>query len=199
MAASLSLDSFYTDRALLTPLMREHVNYDHPRAIDWSSVERVLRDCRAGRSTQVPDYDFATHTRLVLATSFQPRPVVLMDGLWLLLRPRLRALFDFSIYLDCPLHLRFERRLVRDAHERSRDPKAAGKQFMKTVLPMHRRFVEPQSAFADIVLRHSPTKPEIENLAETIRALATESQSKRTGDLADAWPGTRRRELVSLG
>lgn len=206
-ANGLSLDNFFADRAALSPRVREHINYDHPRAIDWGEFERVLRDCRAGRPTALPQYDFATHTRLAGPKLFQPRAVVLVDGLWLLLRPKLRALFDFSIYLECPLHLRFERRLVRDTNERGRDPRAVGEQFMKTVLPMHKRFVEPQSAHADIVLRDTPTPLEIENLAETIRALATESKTETMKAFSEFWPNnfgstapaaTRARELAAL-
>ncbi len=45
-AGRLSLDDFYYDRSHLPPKRRAHVNFDHPRAIDWRSVERALKGCR---------------------------------------------------------------------------------------------------------------------------------------------------------
>src|ERR1700759_826216 len=96
-AARLSLDYFYRDRSHLSPARRARINFDHPRAIDWKSVERVLKDCRANRITQVPSYDFATHSRRARTHTLRPKPVILMDGLWLLRRPSLRKLFTLSI------------------------------------------------------------------------------------------------------
>src|SRR5690606_26558777 len=139
------------DRTAVQPRMRERLNYDHPRAVDWRWLEIVLRDCRAGKFTQVPHYDFSTHTRVGEAETFLPGCVVLVEGLWLLVRPRIRALFDFSIYLECPVQVRLERRLTRDAAERGRDSNAARELFWKTVVPMHERFVAPQAAVADII------------------------------------------------
>ena len=185
-AARLSLDDFYTDQAALGPQQREQVNYDHPRAIDWPRVETVLRSCQAGKSVRVPKYDFATHTRCSGEMLPAPR-VLLVDGLWLLLRPSVRALFNFSIFLDCPAQVRLERRLSRDIAERGRSSSTVREQFFKDVAPMHERYVAPQASDADIVLHHSPHQVEVENLAETIRALAAEDEPQRD-EFHVRWP-----------
>ena len=185
-ASRISLDDFYNDQSSLDPQKRDHVNYDHPRAIDWSRVETVLRSCQAGKSVRVPKYDFATHTR-TSGELFPPPRVVLVDGLWLLLRPSVRALFNFSIFLDCPAHVRLERRLTRDVAERGRTSHAVREQFYKDVTPMHNRYVAPQVSDADIVLNHSPHQVEVENLAETIRALIAEDEPQ-SEDLPNRWP-----------
>jgi uridine kinase len=153
-AVHLSLDDFYQDRSHLTPEQREHVNYDHPRAIDWPCVERVLADCRAGRPTCVPRYDFKTHTRSHAGDWRQPKPVVLMDGLWLLRRPAVRRLFQVRIFIDCPARVRLSRRLARDVAGRGGDARSVRRYFRKTVLPMHRRFVATQVRWANVVLKH---------------------------------------------
>ena len=117
-AVRLSLDDFYLDRAHLSARQKARINYDHPRAIDWAEVEQVLQDCRAGRVCRLPRYDFKTHTRSQRLEWWHPKPLVLMEGLWLLLRPKIRRLFDFAIYIDCPARLRLRRRLARDSAER---------------------------------------------------------------------------------
>jgi lipopolysaccharide/colanic/teichoic acid biosynthesis glycosyltransferase/uridine kinase len=135
-AVRLSLDDFYHDRSQLLPAMRLKVNYDHPRAIDWEQLEIKLKACRDGKCVQVPSYDFATHTRRMAVRSLSPGRVVLVDGLWLLLRRGVRPLFDFSIYLNCPTALRLERRIGRDVTERGRQADTARRQFWESVAPV---------------------------------------------------------------
>ena len=43
--------------------------------------------------------------------------MVVLEGLWPLHRARIRKLFDYRIFLDCPARRRFERRLARDVAE----------------------------------------------------------------------------------
>jgi uridine kinase len=167
-STSLSLDDFYRDQSHLAPSRRDRVNYDHPKAIDWPLAEAVLRRCRAGRAVRTPQYSFSTHTRLSKSKVLTPKPVILVDGLWLLWRPRLRRLFDLRIFLHCPACLRLERRLRRDLAGRGRDGRSVRRQFQETVAPMHRRFVAPQARWADLVLRQPLGRREVEHLADLI-------------------------------
>jgi uridine kinase len=186
-AARLSLDNFYRDRAGLPPSRRMQINFDHPRAIDWPCVEAVLRAGRAGRATAVPEYHFPTHTRLLHEKLWTPAPLVLVDGLWLLSRPRVRALFDLSIYLGCPAQLRLERRLARDVAERGRTPEAVRDQFWKVVAPMHDCHVVPQLSWADLVLQQPSSEAEIGGLIASLRNLVPDAMPV-TNEQLSAWP-----------
>ena len=97
-----------------------------------------------------------------------------MEGLWLLWPPVLRRLFNLKIFLDCPMQLRLERRLARDASERGRTPESVRAQFWKTVAPMHQRFVEPQSRWADQVMKQPPAEADLRRLTERLQSLASE-------------------------
>jgi uridine kinase len=163
--ARLSLDDFYRDHSHLPPAERQRVNFDDPQAIDWPEFERVLRDCRCGRASGVPRYDFTSHSRFPARDLWRPKPLVLVDGLWLLHRQTTRRLFDWRIYVDCPERLRFRRRLARDVRERGRTHSSVKWQFQETVAPMHHRFVAPQVAWADIVLSQPLEDTEVNRLA----------------------------------
>jgi len=164
----LSLDDFYRDQSHLAPSLRERVNYDRPQAIDWKLAKAALLGCRAARTVYVPRYSFVTHTRLRTLKRVAPRPVILVDGLWLLWWPRVRNLFDLRIFLHCPAHLRLQRRLERDMADRGRDDNSVRRQFKETVAPMHKRFVAPQAKWADVVLRQPPSQRDVERLAAVI-------------------------------
>jgi uridine kinase len=177
LAARLSLDDFYLDHSHLPPAMHERINFDQPAAVDWPLFLQTLRDCRDGRTVEVPRYNFATHSRRPLRETVIPAPLVLVDGLWLLWQPMVRDLFDLKIFLDCPMQLRLERRLARDVNERGRTPESVRTQFWKTVAPMHRRFVEPQARWADLVLRQPPGEMELARLVWRLQSLAPRPDS----------------------
>ncbi len=174
-AAHLQLDNFYRDRSHLSPSRRAGLNYDIPSAIDWADAERVIRACRAGQPTAVPNYDFETHCRTGEATAWAPKPIVLVDGLWLLRPPAIRALFDLKIFLDAPTELRHARRLSRDVAERGYTAEAIEHQLRTAVAPMHDRYVEPQKKWADLVLAQPLGESEIEALAARLWPLLAAS------------------------
>lgn len=168
-AGRLSLDSFYRDRSHLTFRQRARLNFDHPRAIDWELVHRALDACREGRAVRVPRYSFAEHTRLAQWDLWRPKPVVFVDGLWLLRAGRIRRLFGLRIFIECPERIRLERRLRRDAAERSRSESSVRQQFRTRVLPMHCRYVDPQRTWADVILSGRIDGRAVDAIAEEIR------------------------------
>jgi uridine kinase len=193
-ACHLQLDDFYHDRSHLPLEERARVNYDIPDAIDWTWAGRTLRDCREGRSTPLPSYDFATHCRTSGRAIWRPRPIVFVDGLWLLRPPEIRALFSLKVFLDTPTALRFSRRLGRDVAERGYTPEAVEHRLRTAVAPMHERYVEPQKQWADLVLAQPFEPAQLAELAERLREISDRSTaSKRAGDSA-----VFRRELMAL-
>ncbi|HET7626143.1 MAG TPA: uridine kinase [Verrucomicrobiae bacterium] len=170
-AARISLDDFYRDRSHLSETRRAKINFDHPRAIDWTSLENVLEDLLAGNSARVPRYNFKTHCREKSEAIFEPKPIVLFDGLWLLRPRQLRELFDFRIFIECPAENRFRRRLTRDLRSRGRTRDSVREQFQRSVEPMHERFVEPQKRWADVVLDANFGGREINDLTEQLKSI----------------------------
>lgn len=167
-ALRLSLDDFYIDRSHLSQKQRQRINYDHPRAIDWRVFESALTALLRHEPTEVPRYDFATHSRKPRGSVMKPKPFVLVDGLWLLRRPALRGLFSLKLFLGCPAKQRLERRLKRDEAVRGRSARSVREQFARAVEPMHCRFVEPQRRWADVVLPPSRTGAELDEIARAI-------------------------------
>lgn len=151
-ALRLSLDDFYRDRSHLSVSRRARINFDHPGAIDWVMMERAVRALAQGHTAHIPTYDFKTHSRGKIFQVVRPKPIILIDGLWLLRRRSLRRLFQVRIYVDCPIRLRLRRRLQRDLHLRGRTPASVRAQFWGMVEPMHRIYVAPQARWADFVV-----------------------------------------------
>ena len=98
----------------------------------------------------------------------RPRPVILMEGLWLLRRPRLRNIFFLSIFIECPAETRLKRRLARDLESRGRSRASIRRQFFKTVEPMHKLYVVPQSRRAEIQLKTPVTAHQVHEIARML-------------------------------
>jgi uridine kinase len=148
LAGILSLDDFYRDLSGLSPRERARTNFDHPAAIEWHLFQDCLQRLQRGEVVALPRYDFTTHTRRARPRLWRPKPIVLLDGLWLLHRPALRRLYDLSVFCACPPEVRLARRLARDQRERGRSRASILRQFRMHVAPMHDRFVEPQARHA---------------------------------------------------
>lgn len=61
-------------------------------------------------------------------------------------------MLDIKIFVDTDDDIRLIRRLTRDMTERQRTMESVIAQYLKTVRPMHRIFVEPSKRRADIIV-----------------------------------------------
>lgn len=147
-------DAYYRP---LTEAQRRAVeahNFDHPDALETDRLCRDLEALARGLSVRVPRYDFATHTRLPEEEWEQvcPAPWVLVEGILVLVDPNLRRCFDKGIFVDAEESVRVARRVERDGISRGREEGAVKAQLARTVLPMHRQYVDPSKAHADLIV-----------------------------------------------
>lgn len=167
----LAVDDFYRNRSQLSPKQRERINFDHPRAIEWELMETVLKQWCSGRAAQVPRYNFAEHSRRKEAEWREPRPIILVEGLWVWRTRRLHPFYSLKLFIDCPPEVCLERRLQRDVSERGRSEASVRRQFWEVVMPMYERYVLPQARSADVMLRHPIDSEDVEVLTGQLRGL----------------------------
>ena len=143
----LSHDRYYKD--VIDSLTHD---YDHPDSLDTTSLVADLALLRAGRPAMVPRYHFASHRRLPEGESVAPRSLIFVEGILVLHDDRLRSLADLCVFVDAAADLRLARRMQRDIVDRGREPAGVLAQYLGSVRPGHRRFVEPSRFHADVVL-----------------------------------------------
>jgi uridine kinase len=151
-AEHLRHDSYYKDRSRIPPEKRSMINYDHPDALETSLLVTDLNRLLEGHSVEVPVYDFGQHIRTKERVLFNPKPVILVEGIATLVDSSLRDLMDLKIFVDADPDVRFIRRLRRDVTERRRDLESVIAQYMTSVRPMHLKYVEPTKRYADIII-----------------------------------------------
>ncbi len=145
-------DAYYRDQSHLTADERATINYDHPASLESTLLAEHLRDLRAGRSVDLPIYDFATHTRRPDKRRVAPAPVIIVEGILVFCDATLREQMDIKIFVDTDADIRLMRRIRRDLEVRGRTFQSVRDQYYATVRPMHLEYVEPTKRWADLIV-----------------------------------------------
>lgn len=148
----LQQDSYYRNLGDMPVELRHQINFDHPDALDNDLFVNHVKALRAGEAIAMPVYDFAKHQRKAESVRIEPKPILIIEGILVFVDAALRALMDVKIFVDTDDDLRFIRRLQRDVKERGRSVESVIKQYLETVRPMHRQFVEPSKRHADVII-----------------------------------------------
>jgi len=151
-APVLNLDHYYVDMAELPLEERARRNFDEPAALEHTLILEHARRLASGEPIRAPRYDFSTHTRAHSEELIVPGRFVILEGLFALHWPEVRALMHTKLFVFAPDEVCFERRLARDVAERGRTPESVRWQFETTVRPMAHQHVLPARAYADLVL-----------------------------------------------
>ncbi len=167
------IDHYYRDLSHMAPEERARQNFDNPEMIEYSLLLRHLRTLCVGGMIERPCYDFATHTRVPDRTERIREPhVLLLDGIFALHWPEIRALASLSVYVDTPDAICFERRLRRDVQERGRSPEGVRAHYDATVRPMAEQFVRPSARWAGLVVDGTSSLDwSIEQVLHALRAM----------------------------
>ena len=169
----LEHDRYYRDRNDLRLEERAALNYDHPDSLETDLLVRHLHELRAGRTVDVPVYDFTRHARKRTTESFVPARALIVEGILIYTDAALRELMDVKVFVDTDDDIRFIRRLQRDISERGRTAQSVIDQYLGTVKPMHLDFVEPSKRYADVILpQGGHNAVAIDMLLTLIRGLA---------------------------
>ena len=92
------------------------------------------------------------HDNLAAAFGIPPSEFVIVEGLFVVYWPELRAMLDTKVYVQTDAVVCFNRRLARDVAERGRTPESVCEQYNRTVLPSAEWFVYPTMKYADLVV-----------------------------------------------
>ena len=148
----LSSDSYYKNNASLDFNQRDKLNYDIPEAIDFDLLNKHIDLLKQEINIDVPNYCFTTHLRLEKTTVVEPKKILIIEGILILTNKTLRDNINYSVFLDCPRDVRFQRRLDRDIKERGRNYNDVKNLFETRLDIMHSEFVEPYKTFCDLIL-----------------------------------------------
>lgn len=127
------------------------INFDHPSHLNFRQLISDVKTLRAGRSVSTPTYDFQTMTQTQHCIEIEPRPVIVIEGLFILADP-IVSLCDLTCFLDVADDERLMGRILRDIKERAANMEDVIDRYQRFVRPGYRIFVEPTKQNADVIV-----------------------------------------------
>ena len=177
MAVVVIQDDYYCDQTHLSPEERRKTNYDHPDAFDWPLMVQHVQALRRGEAIDMPTYDFTKDNRSSKTVNVKPAPVIVIEGMFALFDADLRKMMSLKIFVDTAADVRFIRRLQRDIAERGRSTESVVSQYLETVRPMHKQFIEPTKRRADVILPHGANGPAVDIITTKVVSLIRDLQN----------------------
>lgn len=171
MVSVVMQDDYYRDQSDLAPDVRRQQNYDHPHAFDWPLLIQHVQALRSGATIAMPVYDFTIDNRSDRTITVKPAPVIVIEGLFALYDADLRDTMSLKIFVDTASDVRFIRRMQRDIAERGRSVESIVGQYLDTVRPMHKQFIEPTKRHADVILPHGANNPAIDVITTKVASV----------------------------
>ena len=171
MVSVVMQDDYYCDQTGLPPDVRRKQNYDHPQAFDWPLLIQHVQALRNGETIAMPEYDFTIDNRSNKTIAVKPAPVIVIEGLFALFDADLRRMMSLKIFVDTAPDVRFIRRMQRDIAERGRTMESIIGQYLETVRPMHKQFIEPTKRHADVILPHGANVPAVDVITAKVASV----------------------------
>ncbi|MTV38052.1 uridine kinase [Duganella radicis] len=171
MVSVVMQDDYYCDQTDVAPEVRDQKNYDHPEAFEWPLLVQHVQALRNGETIEMPEYDFTIHNRSSRTITVKPAPVIVIEGLFALYDEALRDTMSLKIFVDTASDIRFIRRMQRDITERGRSVESVVGQYLETVRPMHKQFIEPTKRHADLIIPHGANGPAVDMITTKVASV----------------------------
>ncbi|KAJ0095603.1 hypothetical protein Patl1_16586 [Pistacia atlantica] len=178
--AVLSMDN-YNDASRLVD-----GNFDDPRLTDYDTLLENVQDLKAGKSVQVPIYDFKSSSRTGYRTIEVPSSrIVIIEGIYAL-SERLRPLLDLRVSVTGGVHFDLVKRVLRDIQRAGQEPEEIIHQISETVYPMYKAYIEPDLQTAHIKI--SAKNLSVDHIKSVVSEEHTETE-EQTYDIYLLPPG----------
>ncbi len=131
-----------------------HVNFDLPTALNEDKLVRDLESLKNGEPIEIIEYHFNAPPDKHVLITINPSDLVIVEGLFSFHYEKVKAMLDFSIFVDVDLDVQLDRRLYRDQETRGYSHDAIMYQWKNHVLPCYENYLHPYLKEADFIFRN---------------------------------------------
>jgi len=148
LVSTITLDDYHSlDRA---GRAEQGITALDPRANRIEQLERDLVLLKQGMPIEKPVYNHASGT-FDPPVIFQPKKILILEGLHTLSTPNLRKYLDFTLFVDPARQVKYDWKIRRDVEKRGYSRDAVLKEITARE-PDYERYIAPQKEFADAVI-----------------------------------------------
>lgn len=151
----ISQDHYY--KGLSEQLRDENgiVNFDHPSGINFTRIKKDIRKLLKGKPVDIVEYTFNNPEIFPKQITYQPAPIILLEGLFVFADKGLNAMYDYRLYIDADEDVTLDRRLKRDTTERGMTLDEVMYQWDNHVKPAYDQFLKPHKKDSDYVIHNT--------------------------------------------
>lgn len=151
----LSQDNYYRP---INEIPRDEngvANFDLPEAIDHQLFARHIAELRQGNTVQQKEYTFNNPLLEPKVLTFNPLPIIIVEGIFVYYYPEVARLIDLKIFVDTKEYVKIKRRIIRDNNERGYDLDDVLYRWEHHVAPTYEKYIKPLRSEADIVINNN--------------------------------------------
>lgn len=130
-------------------------NFDLPRSIDKKAFYEDIKKLMAGQPVERPEYVFNNEKAKAKMLTFQPAPIILVEGIFVFHFKKIRKLLDLKIFLHAKENLKVIRRIKRDQVERNYPLEDVLYRYENHVLPTFEKYIQPYMDEADLIINNN--------------------------------------------
>ena len=148
----VSQDNYYRPLAEQRADANGVVNFDIPESINDVEFAEDVRRLHRGETIQRLEYTFNNADRPPELLTFQPAPVIVLEGLFVFHFQEIAAELDLKVFIEAQEHVKLHRRIRRDNVERGYDLDDVMYRYLHHVAPSFDRYIKPYQHEADLII-----------------------------------------------
>lgn len=130
-------------------------NFDLPKSIDKKAFGQDIQKLIDGETVTRPEYTFNTTKVVPRMLTFQPAPIIIVEGLFVFHYKNINEMLNLRVFLQAKENLKVIRRIKRDRVERDLPLETVLYQYENHVLPAFEKYIHPFVDEADIVINNN--------------------------------------------
>jgi len=151
----VSQDDYYLPREAQHTDHRGEKNFDLPKSFDKKAFRRDLELLLNGEPVTRQEYTFNNPEAEPRSLTFQPAPIMIVEGLFVFHYKKIAPLFDLKVFINAKENLKVIRRIYRDQVERNYPIQDVLYKYEHHVLPAYEQYIQPYREDADIIINNN--------------------------------------------
>ena len=145
-------DNYYKKRGDQEKDTNGEYNFDLPTSFINEDLIADIKALRKGVSISRDEYNFNNPKIISNKIIVNPKPIIILEGLFLFNLPSLSKILDRKIFIDCETDLMIERRIKRDTKIRGYDKYDVLYKYENHVIPAYHKYILPYKKDLDLVI-----------------------------------------------
>ena len=148
-------DNYYKKREDQEKDRQGNYNFDLPSSFHQDELVEDLIKIKSGKSIIRKEYTFNNPKINPRILRVEPKPIIIVEGLFLFNDPNISKFLDKKIFIDCDLNVMIDRRITRDHKKRGYDKSDVLYKYNNHVLPAFNKFILPHKDKSDLIVNNS--------------------------------------------